>query len=1072
MTSFSSDLVLAQLKDFQRTTVNYAFHHLFDSPHPTRRFLVADEVGLGKTLVAKGLIARVVERLQVQSERIDIIYVCSNADIAAQNVARLMLPGQPSFARATRLTLLPLEVHRLREHSINFISFTPGTTFNQGNRPGRKDERRLIYQMLANLPGLSRRGLKNALQGQAKESWFADADIKLEYDTAIATTFCSAVIADNTLHALLVETAQSYSDRRRKISSQTRQNCLQLIGELRRCLAKSCLSALNPNLIILDEFQRFNDLLAPADDNPAAELAQAMFNSSVGKVLLLSATPYKMYSSALDEEDHYEDFLKTVGFLMEDDRKMEHLKADLGAFRSALLSARSAEDFAPVTRLKARIESALQSVMCRTERVGLTKKQDAMVQPTQMVPALTSGDLFDLRTVDAVARRLDQPDIVEHWKSAPYLANFMHEYNFKRALRSDQAKNVSAVADLFQASPGTLLNSNAIEKYLPVDTRNARVRLLMQEIESQGLWRLLWMPPSLPYWKPTGVFSDVESASKQLIFSAWNVVPDAIASLISYEVERLLVKASSRQAKYSTMPKKFSPHLKFSRGRDEKPSGMTTLMLVFPSLSLVELVNPLSLAESFEGTNGYEHLRERCVELIAGKMEPLISRSITDGQPDRRWYWVALARLERTMNPTTRNWCEYQWRQTRTRESDDADEGLSGFQSHVDQWLEAWDDKITDLGKVPEDLFGVLADIALAAPGVCALRSLIGVRRETSDSIDTEFLGSAALIAEGLRRQFNSPRTIALLSSLEDEDSYWKLSLQYCIDGNLQSLLDEYCHVLLEAKCAGFKTDTPVHGPIAEAMFEAMTLRTSTLHPDLIETKNGRLQISPLPQRLRSHFALRFGAQTEDVGAVARKESVQAAFNSPFWPFYLASTSVGQEGLDFHPWCHTIVHWNLPSNPVDMEQREGRVHRYKGYAVRKNVARAHRSQLNFDEMTEPLWDSLFALAVKNKNAGISDIVPYWVYEIEGGAKVERRVMCMPMSKDQTRYQRLCKDLALYRMVFAQPRQEDLMACLEQVLGDDFTAELAAHWQICLAPTLPSQSTSLIEGRVALREGSS
>ncbi len=35
---------------------------------------------------------------------------------------------------------------------------------------------------------------------------------------------------------------------------------------------------------------------------------------------------------------------------------------------------------------------------------------------------------------------------------------------------------------------------------------------------------------------------------------------------------------------------------------------------------------------------------------------------------------------------------------------------------------------------------------------------------------------------------------------------------------------------------------------------------------------------------------------------------------------------------------HSIVHWNLPSNPVDLEQREGRIHRYKGHALRKNIA--------------------------------------------------------------------------------------------------------------------------------------
>ena len=38
--------------------------------------------------------------------------------------------------------------------------------------------------------------------------------------------------------------------------------------------------------------------------------------------------------------------------------------------------------------------------------------------------------------------------------------------------------------------------------------------------------------------------------------------------------------------------------------------------------------------------------------------------------------------------------------------------------------------------------------------------------------------------------------------------------------------------------------------------------------------------------------------------------------NSPFWPFVLATTSVGQEGLDFQQYCHAVVHWNLPSNPV------------------------------------------------------------------------------------------------------------------------------------------------------------
>src|SRR5262245_26296468 len=82
---------------------------------------------------------------------------------------------------------------------------------------------------------------------------------------------------------------------------------------------------------------------------------------------------------------------------------------------------------------------------------------------------------------------------------------------------------------------------------------------------------------------------------------------------------------------------------------------------------------------------------------------------------------------------------------------------------------------------------------------------------------------------------------------------------------------------------------------------------------------------------------MRFGDQeAEDSTEPTRSDQVRAAFNSPFWPFVLATTSLGQEGLAFHTYCHAAVHWNLPSNPVDLEQREGRVHRYKGHALRRN----------------------------------------------------------------------------------------------------------------------------------------
>jgi len=113
---------------------------------------------------------------------------------------------------------------------------------------------------------------------------------------------------------------------------------------------------------------------------------------------------------------------------------------------------------------------------------------------------------------------------------------------------------------------------------------------------------------------------------------------------------------------------------------------------------------------------------------------------------------------------------------------------------------------------------------------------------------------------------------------------------------------------------------------------------------------------------VRCRFALRFGdAQSEVEGQETRSDQVWSAFNSPFRPFVLAMTSIGQEGLDFHQYCHEIYHWNLPSNPIDLEQREGRIHRYKGHVIRRNVARRNPFPANaskFKWLADP-WRELF-----------------------------------------------------------------------------------------------------------------
>ena len=206
-------------------------------------------------------------------------------------------------------------------------------------------------------------------------------------------------------------------------------------------------------------------------------------------------------------------------------------------------------------------------------------------------------------------------------------------------------------------------------------------------------------------------------------------------------------------------------------------------------------------------------------------------------------------------------------------------------------------------------------------------------------------------------------------------------------------------------------------------------------------------------------FAMRFGDERYDEEVVARvcrpsagtrKERVRAAFNSPFWPFVLVSTSVGQEGLDFHHYCHAITHWNLPSNPVDLEQREGRIHRYKGHAVRKNVAASICAEA-FCTRPRMFGRQCLHLAVQTGRHRKTTSFPTGFFP----AMQKSSAMCLRcLSVEKSS---VCMDLrrslAIYRMVFGQSRQEDLIAYLLAKLPEEDRAKIVAELQIELSPAV-------------------
>ncbi len=194
-------------------------------------------------------------------------------------------------------------------------------------------------------------------------------------------------------------------------------------------------------------------------------------------------------------------------------------------------------------------------------------------------------------------------------------------------------------------------------------------------------------------------------------------------------------------------------------------------------------------------------------------------------------------------------------------------------------------------------------------------------------------------------------------------------------------------------------------------------------------------------EKERSFFARGIGSSKDDDKINAIK-NLQKAYNSPFAPFVFATTSMGQEGLNFHAYADKVIHWNLPSNPVDFEQREGRINRRNCFVIRRKLVEKYAGESEFELTTEKFFDRLFEKVRElwvenNKNPLINcGMIPNWIlpYEENGKChyvKITRIVPYFAMDSEVEKYHKNLKILQLYRSVIGQPDPEEL---LERLIG--------------------------------------
>src|SRR5579864_1271800 len=912
---------VSEPKGFQRATAEAALETLKCRDGP-RRFLVADEVGLGKTVVARTIIHQM---MKGRKTPLVVFYIASNLNIAHQNRAKLLelLPTEEeqkqAAAQADRLTLAANGEKRPTHERLHLYTLTPDTSvplYRRRGGFGRLEERALIFRLLrGRFPSLDTRKFSRLCRGgQARESswnWALQQHEQIDQVCELQDEFLTALASDEQLNL-------PRADAESIVAAASNVRPSRLMGSLRTALAVAVLKKVKPDLVIFDEFQRFRELLIAPDVNPdpVTRVLRGGVRRDDPALLLLSATPYRPYSSRQDEAaglSHHQDFFQLIRFLYGSEaKKPEHIEEAFREFGTLMLS-KETPDFTRLAAIRDDIEKRLRPVLSRTERPSETASPSSEDHPlSELLPE-------DLRLFKHWVSRLQEADneergkvdlmsfSVPYWLSIPLPIQMMGPgyVAWRRAERGRRRRE----EPILRFSQREHLETPKIWPH-------PQLRVLSQKIATTRRLALPWVAPSLPWWDLQGQWATLDVSNREhecsapearggklLIFTRFKAVPPALASLLSFELE----SSFSHRLRTYVRAGKLNP-LQFKEDRPTLPA------IFFPSPTLIAFIDPRrdNPAGLVEVRNS---MRRQVGHLLRNELGVRVKKS-----GKRRPLWKLLAALEYQREQSIPDgglpsWWElqYHWRQAAAGQEEAMKEVLKKWHRVAEAGL----DYVTS-GEVAE-----LADFALSGPGVVLGRSLY---RFDQDCIKEDHYGSVLQASwNGLRPYLNRGIFQAVLS--RRKQSYTDAILEAVVAGNLESVLDE-------------------HLWIADKLNADAIARFARDLPKVLGLIEGRHRLHE-PGRdegfsLRCHVAMPFAdAKVENQTGGQdrlRTDDLRQSFNTPFWPHVLATTSLGQEGLDFHVWCRQLLHWDLCPSPLDLEQREGRIQRFGGLSVRTALA--------------------------------------------------------------------------------------------------------------------------------------
>lgn len=968
-------------REFQKCTIRWCNEKLFGhKKSKTRRFLVADEVGLGKTIVARGII----DKLREQKPCPCIVYVCSSLDIINQNRTKLDPSARSSAYHSNRITLIrayrSCGMPRLRLHS---YFLTPGTSLFIANSTGMVEERLYMVWLVKKMFNIPTKRIIQVFECNAHTFGDKFSDVRSRGFKPLCQRNYTKLHRAWKCHA-------------EDIRHGSRDSFKSTVKKMRLKLAKIMLESLSPDLIILDEFQKFKTILMPDTEiNDEKNICSVLVRPDV-PTLLLSATPYRLlsenrHSGSPDDISHYDEFLNVLSFLTGNpaeaksllDRIYEH-----GKRVRELDDATWRHQLKPLLKEKKVLESKLMCYMSRTERVFFQFEEVGSVITKFLSENKDTCRIKkdEIKEFLLLSKDVHKKELLAYWKSGAYLISYLQEYVLGKKLR--RSSEIARDRFLYTKLRGKRARNRKIE-YVAKDV-----------FKNEEAYKYLWIPPLAPYYPGDGIY-DPElikriKIKKGLIFSAWKFVPRQVAAELS-------------SIRNQNFPRKFGKY-------QMKVTPVTWASFFFPSKKLAGCLSH----DDFVQTGRYDKLRK----LVRGRLLEIFKNcgiTIREGKKTAK-PWEILRHIEYSDDDVS--WRElvrlYKKPVYRSRQNDEVKAG----QLIETRYLEYLTKQLPENLQVNKRTIDKLVGMAISSPAVAMLRALNTIVGssilESKDYMDE--LRQICLIE--LRSFISRSTTVQCARAAYKRGPYSHRVAEYFRSGNIQAVLDEFLF------CVGGEINKKAVSPdeVKELLYKLRCV--FQYHKSVLKPFKGRRA----RHWVNTHVAMVLGeSQKEGVS----RDDLRIAFNSPFWPFILATTSIGQEGLDFHLYCKDIYHWNLPSNPVDFEQREGRLNRFNSLTIREAVMSLVRSAPQVSIGDNTFWRRAFEEAPRRchyndrYNIGLS---PNWICtpkKKNSNNQLVRHILDLPNSSDKDRYNKLMDRLRLYRLALGQPNPDSYLKQLEK-----------------------------------------